>query len=72
MEVDKKNRVKEILGIQYPIIQGAMSWVTNAELVAAVSNAGGLGMLGPNAGQKTNPTSFDEIKARLRREIQKV
>ena len=40
------NRVTEILGIKYPIIQGAMSWVTNAEFVAAVSNAGGLGILG--------------------------
>jgi len=40
--MNKKNRVTEILGIKFPIIQGAMSWVTNAELVAAVSNAGGL------------------------------
>ncbi len=70
--MNKKNRVTEILGIKYPIIQGAMSWVTNAELVAAVSNAGGLGMLGPHAGQKTNPTSFEEILQRLRKEIRKV
>jgi enoyl-[acyl-carrier protein] reductase II len=70
--MNKKNRVTEILGIKYPIIQGAMSWVTNAEFVAAVSSAGGLGMLGPHAGQKTNPKSLDEITDRLRKEIRKV
>lgn len=31
------NRVTEIWGIKYPIIQGPMSWLTNAEFVAAVS-----------------------------------
>lgn len=40
------NRVCEILGIQYPIIQGAMAWTSMAPLVAAVSEAGGLGVLG--------------------------
>ncbi|WP_181885192.1 NAD(P)H-dependent flavin oxidoreductase [Pontibacter diazotrophicus] len=67
-----ENRVTEILGIKYPIIQGAMSWITNAEFVASVSNAGGLGMLGPHAGHHTNPTSFDEIFDRLKAEIRKV
>lgn len=41
-----KNRVCEMLGIQYPIIQGPMAWASTAPLVAAVSNAGGLGVLG--------------------------
>ncbi|WP_423189510.1 enoyl-[acyl-carrier-protein] reductase FabK [Alkalibacterium sp. f15] len=36
----------EQIGIDYPIIQGAMSWVASPSLAAAVSNAGGLGMLG--------------------------
>lgn len=36
----------EQIGIDYPIIQGAMSWVATPSLAAAVSNAGGLGMLG--------------------------
>lgn len=66
------NRITKILGIKYPIIQGAMSWVTNAELVAAVSNAGGLGILGPHAGQNSNPKSFEEIIHRLKTEIRKV
>lgn len=70
--MNKENRITEILGIKYPIVQGAMSWVTNAEFVAAVSNAGGLGMLGPHAGQKTNPKSLEEITDRLRGEIRKV
>ena len=40
-----KTRVTELLGIRYPIIQGGMQWVGKAELVSAVSNAGGLGTL---------------------------
>lgn len=41
-----KTRITELLGIEYPIIQGAMAWVSLPPLVAAVSNAGGLGILG--------------------------
>ncbi|MDX1504877.1 MAG: nitronate monooxygenase family protein [Spongiibacter sp.] len=40
-----KTRVTELLGTQYPIIQGGMQWVGRAELASAVSNAGGLGIL---------------------------
>ena len=40
-----KNRVTELLGIRYPIIQGGMQWVGRAEMASAVSNAGGLGIL---------------------------
>lgn len=40
-----KTRITELLGIRYPIIQGGMQWVGTAELAAAVSNAGGLGIL---------------------------
>jgi NAD(P)H-dependent flavin oxidoreductase YrpB (nitropropane dioxygenase family) len=39
-----KTRITELLGIKHPIIQGAMSWVSFPPLVAAVSNAGGLGI----------------------------
>ncbi|MDO4231057.1 MAG: nitronate monooxygenase [Lautropia sp.] len=66
------SRIPDILGIRYPIIQGAMSWMTDARLVAAVSNAGGLGMLGPHAGQTTNPSSNEEVIERMRAEIRKV
>ncbi|WP_313024393.1 NAD(P)H-dependent flavin oxidoreductase [Pseudomonas lopnurensis] len=40
-----KTQITELLGIRYPIIQGGMQWVGRAELAAAVSNAGGLGIL---------------------------
>jgi enoyl-[acyl-carrier protein] reductase II len=44
------NRVCSLLNIKYPIIQGGMAWVATAELAAAVSNAGGLGLIaGGNA-----------------------
>jgi len=39
------NRLCELLGIEYPIIQGGMAWVATAELAAAVSNGGGLGLI---------------------------
>lgn len=41
-----KTRVTEILGIEYPIIQGGMAWVAEHKLAAAVSEAGGLGIIG--------------------------
>ena len=41
-----KTRVTELLGIEYPIIQGGMAWVAEHNLAAAVSNAGGLGLIG--------------------------
>lgn len=41
-----KTRVTDILGIEYPIIQGGMAWVAEHSLAAAVSNAGGLGIIG--------------------------
>ncbi|MFC1919182.1 NAD(P)H-dependent flavin oxidoreductase [Chloroflexota bacterium] len=40
-----KTRITEMLGIRYPIIQGGMGWVSEPPLVAAVSNAGGFGIL---------------------------
>lgn len=41
-----KTRVTELLGVEYPVIQGGMAWVAEANLAAAVSNAGGLGLIG--------------------------
>jgi NAD(P)H-dependent flavin oxidoreductase YrpB (nitropropane dioxygenase family) len=40
-----QTKVTELLGIEYPIIQGAIQWLSRAGLVAAVSNAGGLGVI---------------------------
>ncbi|WP_410504949.1 nitronate monooxygenase (plasmid) [Ligilactobacillus salivarius] len=53
------NRITEMLGIKYPIIQGAMQDVAKAGLVAAVSNAGGLGVLA--SGQDTPEQVREEI-----------
>lgn len=71
MNPKTNKRVEDILGIKYPIIQAPMNWLTNAEFVAAVSEAGGLGVLGFNAG----PLAKDEtvsIEERLRSEIREI
>lgn len=39
----KENKICQMLGIKYPVFQGGMAWLGTAELVSAVSNAGGLG-----------------------------
>ena len=54
------NRITEMLGIKYPIIQGAMQDVAKAGLVVAVSNAGGLGVLA--SGQDTPEQVREEIR----------
>ncbi|WP_298480992.1 nitronate monooxygenase [uncultured Maribacter sp.] len=41
-----KNRITDLFGIQYPIIQGGMIWASGWRLASAVSNAGGLGVIG--------------------------
>lgn len=41
-----KSRITELLGIEHPIVQGGMIWCSGWELVSAVSNSGGLGLLG--------------------------
>ncbi|MEC9488986.1 MAG: nitronate monooxygenase, partial [Halanaerobium sp.] len=50
----------ELLGIEYPIIQGGMAWVATGELAAAVSEAGGLGLIG--AGNAPAAIIEEEIK----------
>ena len=40
-----KTEITELLGIEYPVIQGGMAWVAECHLAAAVSNAGGLGLI---------------------------
>lgn len=44
-----KTRLCDILGIKHPILQGGMAWVSTYELAQAVSNAGGLGVIGAGA-----------------------
>jgi len=57
-----QTRITKMFGIKYPIIQGAMMWLSRAEMVAAVSNAGGLGIMA----SLTFPTAKE-----LREEIRK-
>lgn len=57
-----ETKITELLGIKYPIIQGGMIWLSTAELAAAVSNAGGLGII--------TSASFD-TKEELRNELRK-
>ena len=45
MDIIMNTRLCELLGIEYPVIQGGMAWVATAELAAAVSNGGGLGLI---------------------------
>lgn len=40
-----RTRIQDLLNVEYPIIQGGMAWVANADLAAAVSNGGGLGVI---------------------------
>ncbi|MDD2533888.1 MAG: enoyl-[acyl-carrier-protein] reductase FabK [Eubacteriales bacterium] len=45
MRLFNDNRLTQILGTEYPLIQGGMAWVANASLAAGVSNGGGLGLI---------------------------
>jgi enoyl-[acyl-carrier protein] reductase II len=61
----KHTRLCDLLGIDYPIIQGGMVWIASAELAAAVSNAGGLGLISPNAGMSRNGDQVENLKKQI-------
>lgn len=56
-----KTAITELLGIQYPIIQGGMAWVAEHTLAAAVSNSGGLGIIAAGNAQ------YDYVKEEIRK-----
>ncbi len=60
----KKTKLTELLGIEYPIIQGGMVWVSNWKLAAAVSNAGGLGIVG------TGSMEWDQIRDNMKKMLE--
>ncbi len=64
MATGMNTRITKLLGISYPIIQGGMMWVGRAELAAAVSNAGGLGII--TALTQPDPQALAEEIARCR------
>lgn len=60
-----KTRITELFGIEYPIVQGAMQWLSKPNLAAAVSNAGGLGTI--NMTTYADPEDFQKDIQRLKR-----
>jgi len=63
-----QTRITELIGIEHPVIQGAMTWVSFPPLVAAVSNAGGLGILGAAF---MNPTELREYIKQIKDQTDK-
>jgi enoyl-[acyl-carrier protein] reductase II len=63
----KETRLCELLEIKYPIIQAGMAWVAGAELAAAVSNAGGLGMLVATAGARLEGGWPENLREQIRK-----
>ncbi len=54
-----RNRVTEMTGVDYPIVQAPMGWIARAQLASAVSNAGGLGIIETSSGE------FDNVRAEV-------
>lgn len=55
------NRITELLGVEYPIIQAPMGWIARSQLASAVSNAGGLGIIETSSGE------LDAIKVEIQK-----
>jgi enoyl-[acyl-carrier protein] reductase II len=62
-----KQNICNLLGIRYPILQGGMLWIANAELAAAVSNAGALGTVSPCAGMKGDGDPLENLRLQIHR-----
>lgn len=63
----RRTQVCNILSINHPILQAGLPWISNPELVAAVSNAGGLGILHPTAGMGVDGDTVANLQANIRR-----
>ena len=63
----KRTPVSTALGISYPVLQAGLPWVSNPELVAAVSNAGGLGVLHPTSGVEPGGDPVADLHTVVRR-----
>jgi enoyl-[acyl-carrier protein] reductase II len=61
MAVKIKNRITEMLGVEYPIVQAPMGWIARAQLASSVSNAGGLGIIETSSGR------LDEVRAEVKK-----
>ncbi|HET6971911.1 MAG TPA: nitronate monooxygenase [Phenylobacterium sp.] len=60
-ETPMKNRITELLGVKYPIVQAPMGWIARAQLASAVSNAGGLGVIETSSGR------LDEVRDEVKK-----
>jgi enoyl-[acyl-carrier protein] reductase II len=56
-----KNRITELLGVKYPIVQAPMGWIARSQLASAVSNAGGFGIIETSSGR------LDEVKEEVKK-----
>jgi enoyl-[acyl-carrier protein] reductase II len=56
-----KNRITDMLGVEYPIVQAPMGYIARAQLASAVSNAGGLGIIETSSGR------LDEVRAEVKK-----
>ncbi|MBS0273194.1 MAG: nitronate monooxygenase, partial [Proteobacteria bacterium] len=56
-----ENRITDMLGVQYPIVQAPMGYIARAQLASAVSNAGGLGIIETSSGR------LDEVRAEVKK-----
>ena len=65
-----RNRVAEVLGIDLPIVQAPMNYIAGHALAAAVSAAGGMGVLGPNAGKVQGEEM--PMRERMLREFERI
>ena len=61
----KRTRICYLLKIDYPILQGGMLWLATAELAAAVSNAGALGMISPYAGMEKHGDPLENLRFQI-------
>ncbi len=55
------NRITDLLGVEYPIVQAPMGWIARAQLASAVSNAGGLGIIETSSGR------LDEVREEVKK-----
>jgi enoyl-[acyl-carrier protein] reductase II len=55
------NRITELLGVEYPIVQAPMGWIARSQLASAVSNAGGLGIIETSSGE------LDAVREEIRK-----
>ena len=63
LTIMKENRITRLFGIEHPVIQGGMVWCSGWRLASAVSNAGGLGLLGAGS---MHPETLEEHIAKMR------